>query len=108
MVRETPLRRDHLRTVTEISGLGAVIAPPVPAFYIRPEYLTDTVDHTAGRGLDPSDIDVGAVRRWKGTERGGVAFGGTTGRTPAGPRGRDGGSARCTSSFRFFPRRNRS
>jgi len=66
MVRETPLHRNHLRTMTELSELGAVIAPPVPAFYTRPGSLEEMVDHTVGRVLDLFDLDVdlGIVRRW--------------------------------------------
>jgi 4-hydroxy-3-polyprenylbenzoate decarboxylase len=64
MVRETPLHTGHLRTMTALSEIGAVIAPPVPAFYARPETLEDMVDHTVGRALDLFDIDVGVVQRW--------------------------------------------
>jgi flavin prenyltransferase len=69
MVRETPLHRNHLRTMTELSELGAVIAPPVPAFYTHPESLRDMVDHTVGRVLDLFDIEVGAASRWTGLQR---------------------------------------
>ncbi|MBO0903753.1 UbiX family flavin prenyltransferase [Jiella sonneratiae] len=65
MLRETPLHTGHLRTMTQLSEMGAIIAPPVPAFYARPETLLDMVDHTLGRMLDLFDIDVGTVRRWK-------------------------------------------
>lgn len=64
MVRETPLHRNHLRTMAELSELGAIIAPPVPAFYTKPESLADMVDHTVGRVLDLFGIDTDAVRRW--------------------------------------------
>lgn len=64
MVRETPLHTGHLRTMTALSEMGAIIAPPVPAFYARPDTIADMVDHTIGRVLDLFDIDVGAVRRW--------------------------------------------
>ena len=66
MVRETPLHRNHLRTMTELSELGAVIAPPVPAFYTRPASLEEMVDHTVGRVLDLFGIETGTVRRWEG------------------------------------------
>jgi 4-hydroxy-3-polyprenylbenzoate decarboxylase len=69
MVRETPLHRNHLRTMAELSELGAVIAPPVPAFYTRPTSLDEMVDHTVGRVLDLFDIEVGAVNRWTGLHR---------------------------------------
>jgi flavin prenyltransferase len=64
MVRETPLHTGHLRTMTALSEMGAIIAPPVPAFYAKPESLDDMVEHTVGRVLDLLDIDVGVVRRW--------------------------------------------
>jgi len=64
MVRETPLHTGHLRTMTALSEIGAIIAPPVPAFYAKPENLEEMVDHTVGRVLDLFDVDVGIVRRW--------------------------------------------
>jgi 4-hydroxy-3-polyprenylbenzoate decarboxylase len=64
MVRETPLHTGHLRTMTAVSEMGAIIAPPVPAFYAKPENLDDMVEHTVGRVLDLFDIDIGIVRRW--------------------------------------------
>ncbi|WFU44595.1 UbiX family flavin prenyltransferase [Bradyrhizobium sp. CB82] len=72
MVRETPLHTGHLRTMTTLSEMGAVIYPPVPAFYARPQTLEDMVDHTIGRVLDLYDIDVGVVRRWTDDEGGSV------------------------------------
>lgn len=65
MVRETPLHTGHLRTMTQLSEMGAIIAPPVPAFYSRPDSLDQMVDHTLGRMLDLFEIDTGLVRRWK-------------------------------------------
>lgn len=67
MVRETPLHRNHLRTMTELAELGAIIAPPVPAFYTKPESLAEMVDHTLGRVLDLFDIELGVVKRWRET-----------------------------------------
>nr|WP_146691154.1 UbiX family flavin prenyltransferase [Bradyrhizobium canariense] len=64
MVRETPLHLGHLRTLTQLAEMGAIIAPPVPAFYARPADLAEMVDHTVGRVLDLFDIDAGTVRRW--------------------------------------------
>ena len=64
MVRETPLHTGHLRTMTTLSEMGAIIAPPVPAFYTRPDTIADMVDQTVGRVLDLFDVDVGVVRRW--------------------------------------------
>lgn len=67
MVRETPLHRNHLRTMTELAELGAIIAPPVPAFYAKPASLAEMVDHTLGRVLDMFDIELGVVKRWRET-----------------------------------------
>jgi 4-hydroxy-3-polyprenylbenzoate decarboxylase len=64
MVRETPLHIGHLRTMVQLAEMGAIIAPPVPAFYARPASLADMVDHTVGRLLDLFDIVSGTVRRW--------------------------------------------
>lgn len=64
MARETPLHTGHLRTMTEVSEMGAIISPPMPAFYSRPASLQEMIDHTVGRVLDLFDIEVGAVRRW--------------------------------------------
>lgn len=64
MARETPLHTGHLRTMTEVSEMGAIISPPMPAFYSRPANLEEMIDHTVGRVLDLFDIEVGAVRRW--------------------------------------------
>src|SRR5437899_8162163 len=64
LVRETPLHTGHLRTMTALSEMGAIIAPPVPAFYAKPETIDDMVEHTVGRVLDLFDIDIGVVRRW--------------------------------------------
>jgi 4-hydroxy-3-polyprenylbenzoate decarboxylase len=65
MVRETPLHTGHLRTMASLSEMGAIVAPPVPAFYARPQSLEDLVDHTVGRMLDLFEIDTGLVKRWK-------------------------------------------
>jgi 4-hydroxy-3-polyprenylbenzoate decarboxylase len=64
-VRETPLHGGHLRNMAQLSDMGAVIAPIVPAFYSLPQSIDDIVNHTVGRLLDLFDIDVGVVRRWK-------------------------------------------
>ncbi len=64
-VRETPLHTGHLRTMLQLSEMGAVICPVVPAFYNKPKTLDDIINHTVGRLLDLFDLDVGAVRRWK-------------------------------------------
>ena len=67
-VRETPLHTGHLRTMLQLSEMGAVICPVVPAFYNKPETLDDIINHTVGRLLDLFDIDTGSVRRWKTDE----------------------------------------
>ncbi len=67
LVRETPLHAGHLRTMLRLAEIGAVIMPPVPAFYTRPQTIGDIVDQTVGRALDAFDIDVGLVKRWQGT-----------------------------------------
>ncbi len=64
MVRETPLHTGHLRTMTALSEMGAVIAPPVPAFYAKPQSLAEMIDQTLGRMLDLFGLDAGTVRRW--------------------------------------------
>lgn len=66
MVRETPLHTGHLRSLTQLSEMGAIIAPPVPAFYALPESLDDMVTQTVGRVLDLFAIDTGQVSRWQG------------------------------------------
>ncbi len=69
MVRETPLHLGHLRNLAALTEMGAIIAPPVPAFYNRPKTLEDVIDHNLGRVLDLFDLDTGAVKRW-GSEDG--------------------------------------
>jgi 4-hydroxy-3-polyprenylbenzoate decarboxylase len=64
VVRETPLHTGHLRTMTALSEMGAVIAPPVPAFYAKPATIGEIIDQTLGRVLDLFGLDTGTVRRW--------------------------------------------
>ncbi|GGA59203.1 flavin prenyltransferase UbiX [Nitratireductor aestuarii] len=64
MVRETPLHLGHLRTMTQVTEAGAIIMPPVPAFYAKPETVDDIVNHSVGRALDLFDIPNQLVRRW--------------------------------------------
>jgi 4-hydroxy-3-polyprenylbenzoate decarboxylase len=64
MVRETPLHTGHLRNMLALSEMGAIIAPPVPAFYSAPESIAEMVDHTVGRLLDLFGLETGTVRRW--------------------------------------------
>ncbi|KTD18449.1 UbiX family flavin prenyltransferase [Legionella jordanis] len=65
LARETPLHLAHIENMKKVTEMGAIVAPPVPAFYNQPQSLDDIVNHTAGRVLDLFDIDVHAVRRWK-------------------------------------------
>ena len=64
MVRETPLHSGHLRNMLSVSEMGAIIAPPVPAFYARPASLDEMIDQTVGRVLDLFGLESDAVRRW--------------------------------------------
>ena len=66
MLRETPFHLGHIRTMAAVTEAGAIVYPPVPAFYAQPKSLADMIDHTLGRVLDLFDIEVGAVRRWSG------------------------------------------
>ena len=68
MLRETPLHTGHLRTMTQLSEMGAVIAPIVPGMYARPESVEELVDHSVGRLLDLFDIDAGLAHRWRADE----------------------------------------
>jgi 4-hydroxy-3-polyprenylbenzoate decarboxylase len=64
MVRETPLHVGHLRAMTQASEIGAIVMPPMPAFYARPKSIDEMVSHTVGRALDLFGIDNTLVRRW--------------------------------------------
>ena len=68
-VRETPLHTGHLRTMTALSEMGAVIAPPVPALYAKPQTIDEMIDHSLGRLLDLFGLDAGTVRRWGETAK---------------------------------------
>jgi 4-hydroxy-3-polyprenylbenzoate decarboxylase len=70
MVRETPLHAGHLRQLLHLAELGAVILPPVPAFYNRPKTVEDIVDHTVGRVLDRLGIAHELTPEWTGTSPG--------------------------------------
>lgn len=65
VVREAPLHAGHLRSMLAATENGAVIVPPVPAFYHRPKTVDDIINQTVGRCLDLFDIDVGLVKRWR-------------------------------------------
>jgi flavin prenyltransferase len=64
MLRETPLHAGHLKSMLAVTEMGGIIAPPVPAFYARPQSLDDVVTHTVGRVLDLYDLDLNAFPRW--------------------------------------------
>jgi len=65
-VRETPLHGGHLRTMTQLSDIGAIVAPIMPAFYNRPKTIDELINHTVGRLLDLFGIDAHVVKRWEG------------------------------------------
>jgi 4-hydroxy-3-polyprenylbenzoate decarboxylase len=69
MPRETPLHVGHCRLLLQAAEMGAIIAPPMPAFYGAPRTLEEAIDHSIGRVLDLFDIESGLVRRWSGTRR---------------------------------------
>ena len=66
LAREAPLSTVHLRNMLAVTEAGAVVFPPVPAFYAHPATLDDMVDHTVGRVLDLFGLDAGLVERWNG------------------------------------------
>ena len=66
MVRETPFHLGHLRTMASLAELGAIIAPPVPAFYHKPQTLLDIVDHSVDRVLDLLGLPEANAKRWDG------------------------------------------
>jgi flavin prenyltransferase len=66
VVRETPLHRGHLRQLLTLAELGAVVLPPMPAFYLRPRTVEEIVDHTVGRVLDQLGLPHSLVPEWTG------------------------------------------
>lgn len=64
MVRETPNHLGHLRSMTAVTEMGAIVMPPVPAFYTKPRTIDDIVNHSVGRALDLFGLDTGMVKRW--------------------------------------------
>jgi 4-hydroxy-3-polyprenylbenzoate decarboxylase len=64
MVRETPFHLGHIRTMETLTEMGAVICPPLPAFYAQPKTIEDLVDQSVGRALDLFGLDWEATRRW--------------------------------------------
>ena len=69
MVRESPLHLGHLRNMTALAEMGAIIAPPVPGFYNQPQTVMDVVDHSVDRVLDLIGVPDAAVRRWEGVRK---------------------------------------
>ena len=68
MPREAPLHVGHCKLLYEAAQLGAVIAPPMPAFYNRPKTIDDLVNHSVGRVLDLFGLDAGILKRWEGPD----------------------------------------
>lgn len=68
MPRETPLHVGHCKLLYEVALMGAIVAPPMPAFYNRPQTIDDIVTHSVGRVLDLFGLDPGVVRRWQGAQ----------------------------------------
>jgi 4-hydroxy-3-polyprenylbenzoate decarboxylase len=66
MVRESPLHLGHLRNMLKLTEMGAIIAPPVPAFYIKPNSLDDIINHSVGKTLDLFDIKLSDFKEWQG------------------------------------------
>jgi 4-hydroxy-3-polyprenylbenzoate decarboxylase len=66
MVRETPFHLGHLRTMAALAEMGAIIAPPLPAFYHKPETIIDIVDHSVERVLDLLGVPDAQAKRWEG------------------------------------------
>lgn len=68
LVRETPLHVGHLRTLTQLAEMGAVILPPIPGFYGKPATVDDIVDHSVGKALDALGVAHETYRRWRGSD----------------------------------------
>ncbi len=64
LLRETPLHLGHIKSMAAATEAGAIVMPPVPAFYARPKNIDEMVEHTVGRALDLFGIETGSVRRW--------------------------------------------
>lgn len=69
MPRESPLHLGHCEMLVKACQLGAIVAPPMPALYTRPQSIDDIIDHHVGRMLDLFDLDPGLVKRWQGAAR---------------------------------------
>lgn len=70
MVREMPFHLGHLRTMVQLAEMGAIVAPPVPGFYSKPETVLDIVDHCVDRVMDLLGVPPADARRWDGTRKG--------------------------------------
>ncbi|MDE1184253.1 UbiX family flavin prenyltransferase [Paraburkholderia sp.] len=68
MARETPLNLIHLRNMTTVTEAGAIVFPPVPAFYARPKTLEEMVDHSVSRALDQFGLDTERIEAWRSTD----------------------------------------
>jgi flavin prenyltransferase len=66
LVRETPLHLGHLRNMARVTEMGAIVMPPIPAFYHKPQTIQDIVDHSVGKALDLFRIEHNLFRRWSG------------------------------------------
>lgn len=64
LVRESPLHLGHLRSMVQVTEMGAVVAPPIPSFYHRPDTIDDLIDHSIGRALDVFDLPMKWMKRW--------------------------------------------
>ncbi|MEE2689554.1 MAG: UbiX family flavin prenyltransferase [Pseudomonadota bacterium] len=64
LLRETPLHLGHIRQMQAVTEMGAIVAPPVPAFYARPKSIEEMIDQTIGRMLDLVEIDINVTKRW--------------------------------------------
>ncbi len=69
MLRETPLHFGHLSNLTKLSQIGAIIAPPVPAFYTLPRNIDDIINHSVARCLDILGFEVDVLKRWQGLKQ---------------------------------------
>lgn len=69
MVRESPLHLGHLRSMTALAEMGAILAPPMPAFYHKPQSVAEIVEHSVDRVLDLIGLPSGDARRWDGSQK---------------------------------------
>ena len=72
MLRETPLHLGHIRAMAQVTEMGGIIFPPVPAFYTRPKNIGELVDHSVGRVLELLGIETDILKRWQGEPLGGM------------------------------------